>query len=212
MMNTQKHLEDQQKAYEKWAPLYDKVYRRLLSDAQRRSAELAAANGDEILEVGVGTGLVLPYYPSHTRVTGVDLSAPMLRKAVEKRLPHVRGLACMDACRLAFGDGRFDAVNVPFVITLVPDPEGALTEISRVLRPGGEIVIASKFGAEGGLQAKIEEMAAPLARRVGWSTSFRISRVQDWARSHGGIRFIDARPAFPGGYFKIIRLKKIALS
>lgn len=207
---TVEHLEGQQKAYEKWAPFYDKVYRRLLSDAQRRSAEAAAACGDEILEVGVGTGLVLPYYPARTRVTGVDLSAAMLRKAAAKNFAHVRGLACMDACRLGFADATFDAVNAPFVITLVPDPEGALTEIARVLKPGGEIVIASKFGAEGGLQAKIEEATAPLARKVGWSTSFRISRVQAWAERHGDVSFLDARPAFPAGYFKIIRLKKRA--
>ncbi len=211
-MSVKYDLEGQQKAYEKWAPIYDKVYRRLLADAQRRSAEAAAACGDEILEVGVGTGLVLPYYPARTRVTGVDLSPPMLRKAREKALGHVRGLACMDACRLGFADATFDAVNVPFVITLVPDPEGALTEIARVLKPGGEIVIASKFGAEGGLQARIEQATAPLAKKVGWSTSFRISRVQAWAERHGGVDYLDSRPAFPAGYFKVIRLKKRALS
>jgi phosphatidylethanolamine/phosphatidyl-N-methylethanolamine N-methyltransferase len=211
-MTVQYDLEGQQKAYERWAPIYDKVYRRLLADAQRRSAEAAAACGDEILEVGVGTGLVLPYYPSRTRGTGVDLSPPMLKKAREKALSHVRGLACMDACRLGFADATFDAVNVPFVITLVPDPEGALTEIARVLKPGGEIVIASKFGAERGLQAKIEAATAPLAKRVGWSTTFRISRVQAWAERHGGVDYLDSRPAFPAGYFKIIRLKKRALS
>lgn len=208
----QYNLEGQQKAYEKWAPIYDKVYRRLLADAQRRSAEAAAACGDEVLEVGVGTGLVLPYYPARTRVTGVDLSVHMLQKAHEKKLSHVRGLACMDACRLGFRDGLFDAVNVPFVITLVPDPEGALTEIARVLKPGGEIVIASKFGAERGLQAKVEEITAPLAKKVGWSTTFRISRVQAWAKAHGGVDFVDARNAFPGGYFKVLRLKKRPLS
>lgn len=211
-MSIQYNLEGQQKAYEKWAPFYDKVYRRLLSDAQRRSAEAAAACGDDILEVGVGTGLVLPYYPARTRVTGVDLSVPMLKKAVEKQLKHVRGLACMDACRLGFADASFDAINVPFVITLVPDPEGALTEIARVLKPGGEIIIASKFGAEAGLQAKVEEITAPLAKKVGWSTMFRISRVQAWARAHGGVEFIEAMPAFPIGYFKILRLRKRPVS
>ncbi|MBN9063998.1 MAG: SAM-dependent methyltransferase [Rhizobiales bacterium 65-9] len=211
-MTIQYNLEGQQKAYEKWAPFYDKVYRRLLADAQRRSAEIAAACGNDILEVGVGTGLVLRYYPASARVVGVDLSTPMLRKAQEKRLPQVRGLACMDACRLGFADATFDAVNVPFVITLVPDPEAALTEIARVLKPGGEIVIASKYGAEGGFQAKVEEMAAPLAKRVGWSTSFRVSRVRRWAETHGGVEFVGVQPAFPLGYFKILRMRKARLA
>jgi phosphatidylethanolamine/phosphatidyl-N-methylethanolamine N-methyltransferase len=210
-MRASEDLAGQQKAYARWAPFYDRVYRRLLADAQRRSAEAAAACGDEILEVGVGTGLVLPYYPARTRVTGIDLSEPMLRKATEKRLRHVRGLACMDAGRLGFVDAQFDAVNVPFVITLVPDPEGALTEIARTLKPGGQIIIASKFGAERGVQARIEEATAGLAKRIGWSTSFRISRVRAWAAMHGGMAFLDVQPAFPAGYFKIVRLRKTPL-
>jgi phosphatidylethanolamine/phosphatidyl-N-methylethanolamine N-methyltransferase len=60
----------------------------------------------------------------------------------------------MDACRLGFPDGRFDAVTVPFVITLVPDPEGALDECARVLKPGGALVISSKLGRDKGLVAR----------------------------------------------------------
>ncbi|MGL4322471.1 MAG: class I SAM-dependent methyltransferase, partial [Beijerinckiaceae bacterium] len=185
-MSVQYDLEGQKKAYAKWANYYDRVYHNLLSDAHRKSAEAAAACGDEILEVGVGTGLVLRFYPARTRVSGVDLSQEMLQKAAQKNYPHVRLLACMDACRLGFADETFDAVNVPFVITLVPDPEAALTEIARVLKPGGEIVIASKFGAEDGLQRKVEEATAGLAKKVGWSTTFKISRVRAWAETHGG--------------------------
>ncbi|MGL4494255.1 MAG: class I SAM-dependent methyltransferase [Beijerinckiaceae bacterium] len=208
-MSIQYDLDSQKKAYAKWANYYDKVYHNLLADAHRKSAEAAAAHGPEILEVGVGTGLVLRFYPSHTRVSGVDLSEPMLQKAAEKNYPHVRVLACMDACRLGFADATFDAVNVPFVITLVPDPEAALTEIARVLKPGGHLVIASKFGAEDGWQRKIEEATAGLAKKVGWSTTFKISRVRQWAEKHGGFEYLGAQNAFPAGYFKMIRFRKL---
>ena len=77
-------LEGQRRAYARWAPVYDRVYHKFLADAHRRTAAAAAAAGPDILEVGVGTGLVLPYYPAHARVVGVDLSEPMLRKAAEK--------------------------------------------------------------------------------------------------------------------------------
>jgi len=207
-MATQYDLKGQERVYETWARFYDRIYLRLLAPYQRETARLAAACGPDVLEVGVGTGLVLPYYPASCRVTGVDLSVPMLRKAVEKvqlqGLTQVRGLAAMDACRLGLPDARFDAVTVPFVITLVPDPEGALEEIARVLRPGGEIVIASRFGAEGGLQARVEDALAPLVKRIGWSSSFRLSRILDWARARGGIEFVSVRP----GYFRIVRLRK----
>ncbi|HYF54716.1 MAG TPA: class I SAM-dependent methyltransferase [Salinarimonas sp.] len=209
-MAVQYDLEGQKRVYERWAPFYDRVYHKLLSDAHRRTALAAAACGPDILEVGVGTGLVLRYYPAGARVVGVDLSEPMLRKAQEKAaaLPAVTGLASMDACRLGFPDARFDAVAVPFVITLVPDPEGALDECARVLRPGGEIVISSKLSRDAGPVAAVEEAIAPLMKRVGWSSAFKISRVEAWARRRGDLEVVEVAPLFPAGFFKLMRLRK----
>jgi phosphatidylethanolamine/phosphatidyl-N-methylethanolamine N-methyltransferase len=211
-MSVQYDLAGQKRVYEKWAPVYDKVYNRLLSDAHRKTAEAASACGRDILEVGVGTGLVLRYYPHDRQVTGVDLSEHMLGKAVEKvrdlGLHHVRVLASMDACRLGFRDESFDAVAVPFVITLVPDPESALDEMRRVLRPGGEIVVTSKLGADSGLQAKVEEGLAPLMSKVGWSSHFKVSRLARWAERHPDMRFMGVEPVFPAGFFKLVRLRK----
>src|SRR5918997_5392017 len=93
-------LESQRRIYARWAPIYDKIHSRLLGAPHGRTAAAAAAAGPDILEVGVGTGLVLPYYPPHARVIGVDLSEAMLRKAVTKvgrtPLPHVLLIAAMD--------------------------------------------------------------------------------------------------------------------
>jgi phosphatidylethanolamine/phosphatidyl-N-methylethanolamine N-methyltransferase len=208
-MPIQYDLKEQERVYEKWAAFYDRIYLRLLEPAQRRLATWASAPGRRILEVGVGTGLVLRYYPADTTVAAIDLSVPMLRKSVEKirdrRLTHVVGVAAMDACRLGFADASFDAVTVPFVITLVPDPEGALDEIARILRPGGEIIIASRFGAEGGPQAALENAIAPLVKKVGWSSSFKVSRVDTWARGRGDVRLAEVRR---GLYFSVLRLVK----
>jgi phosphatidylethanolamine/phosphatidyl-N-methylethanolamine N-methyltransferase len=202
-------LKEQERVYERWAAFYDRVYIRMLEPAQRRLAGWASAPGRRILEVGVGTGLVLRYYTPDTEVAAIDLSVPMLRKSVEKigdlGLGHVAGVAAMDACRLGFADGTFDAVTVPFVITLVPDPEGALDEIARVLKPGGEIVIASRFGAEGGLQAAFENAIAPLVKKVGWSSSFKVSRVDAWAKARGDVDLTEVRR---GLYFSVLRLVK----
>ena len=213
-MAVQYDLDGQRRAYARWAPYYDKVYHKFLSDAHRRTAAAAAAAGPEILEVGVGTGLVLPYYPPNTRVVGVDLSEDMLRRAQEKvqgtPLPHVAFVAAMDACRLGFPDGAFNAVAVPFVITLVPDPERALDEFARVLRPGGEIVISSKLGEDAGLQARLGEAIAPLMKSLGWSSHFKISRVKAWAQRRGDFDVLAVEPLFPAGFFKLMQLRKRA--
>ena len=213
-MGIEHDLEGQRRAYARWAPFYDQVYHKLLSDAHRRTAAAAAKAGPSILEVGVGTGLVLPYYPAQSRVIGVDLSEDMLRRAADKvrraSLRHVRVIAAMDAGRLGLADAQFDAVALPFVITLVPNPEQALNECARVLKPGGEIIVASKLGRDEGWQARLEEAVDPLMKKVGWSSAFKISRIAAWANAHGGMQVLGVEPLFPIGFFKLMRVRKVA--
>ena len=172
---------------------------------------LRQKRGTRILEIGFGTGLTLRYYPPTCLITGIDVSLHMLQRAQEKLAPRGSfartGLCVMDALQLAFDDREFDAVVFPFVLALVPDPEGALNEALRVLKPGGRIVIANRFGAEAGLQAKIEDWLSPLVARLGWSCNFKISRVAQWAAMRAGVH-LDARRW--GSYFKVIVLQKDA--
>jgi phosphatidylethanolamine/phosphatidyl-N-methylethanolamine N-methyltransferase len=202
------------KAYARWAPVYDVVYDKLTEPAARAAVNAAVACGPKILEAGVGTGLSLPYYPAHAEVYGVDLSEDMLRRArmkVEQRgLSHVKSLQVMDVCRLGFADQSFDAVAAQFLITLVPDPEGALDEFARVLRPGGEIVMVNHWGQPAGILARLEDFAAPVAKQIGWSSNFKASRVERWAAAKGNMEVLDLKPVFPSGFFKIMRLRKCA--
>jgi SAM-dependent methyltransferase len=134
------------KAYARWAPIYDLVYDKLTEPAARAAVGAAMGCGPRVLEAGVGTGLSLGYYPAHAEVYGIDLSEDMLQRAKEKvarrGLTHVKSLQVMDATRLGYPDGMFDAVAAQFLITLVPDPEAALSEFARVLRPGGVLSIS----------------------------------------------------------------------
>ncbi len=203
-------LDGQKKVYRVWARFYDKIYVGLLARAQREAVDAAVACGRDILEIGVGTGLTLPYFPADRRVVGVDLSEDMLRvagqKVIERKLTAVTGLSVMDACRLGLPDEAFDAVTAQFVITLVPNPEQALDEMDRVLRPGGEIVISSRLVDSGGASAAFWSALAPLAKAVGWSTDFKVSRLTDWAERTGRYRTEHVGR----GYFKVVRLKKLA--
>jgi phosphatidylethanolamine/phosphatidyl-N-methylethanolamine N-methyltransferase len=200
------------KAYARWAPIYDVVFGSVFERGRKASIAAAERIGGRILEVGVGTGLSLPEYTWTNRVTGVDLSAPMLRKAKararEHRLTNVDGLAVMDARHLGFQDAVFDVVVAQYVITAVPDPEATLDEFARVLRPGGEIVLVNHLGAEIGPRAAFERAFAPLARRLGWQPEFRWQRLAQWAARHGGVRLIERRAVPPLGHFSLIRFAK----
>src|SRR6516165_2639193 len=102
-------------AYSRWAPIYDLLFDLPFHPgraAAARAAGLAAGPGGEILVIGVGTGLELPLLPGNVLVTGVDISAPMLRAAqarvARKRLAQVKGLFVMDAAALDFSNAAFD--------------------------------------------------------------------------------------------------------
>ncbi len=198
------------RAYAKWAPFYDTVYARFLLPGRNEAVKAALACGPEILEVGVGTGLSLGDYPEGYRVTGIDLSKPMLDRAADKitgqRLENVLGLAVMDACRLGFRDDAFDAVVGQYMITLVPDAEAALDEFARVLKPGGEIILVNHIGAETGLVASLEKAVAPLAKRIGWRSEFQLGRIRAWAET-AGFAVASAKRVGLAGFFTVVRLK-----
>ena len=102
------------KAYAAWAPIYDLVFGQVFDAGRKATIALADQIGGRILDVGIGTGLSLTDYSRTTKICGVDISEPMLRKARERartlNLTNVEALSVMDAKHLAFADGTFDAV------------------------------------------------------------------------------------------------------
>src|SRR5947207_1797018 len=200
------------KAYARWAPVYDLVFGAVFDRGRQAAIAAAERIGGRILEVGVGTGISLPDYSRANRICGVDISEAMLMKAQERvaelKMTHVEGLWVMDAEHLTFPDASFDVVVAQYVITTVPNPEATLDEFARVLKPGGEIILCSRVGAEAGLRRSLEKWFAPAARKLGWRTEFAWERYAHWAARCEGMRLIERRAMPPFGHFSLIRFSK----
>ena len=219
MTDTSLHALDKEtitKAYARWAPVYDLVFGAVFERGREAAIGAAERIGGRILEVGVGTGISLPDYASTNRLTGVDISVPMLKKARERvavrGLANVEALAVMDAAQMALPDASFDVVVAQYVITAVPHPEATLDEFARVLRPGGEIVLVNHIGAETGFRRAFEQGFAPVARQLGWRPEFPWARLAAWVDRAGGMRLVERRPMPPLGHFSLIRFGKAALA
>jgi phosphatidylethanolamine/phosphatidyl-N-methylethanolamine N-methyltransferase len=205
-----------ERAYDRWAPIYDLVFGGVFGKG--RHAAIVATNsiGGRVLEVGVGTGISLPQYAANTRIFGTDISEAMLAKAkqrvADQRLKNVEGLAVMDAEKLEFPDNSFDVVMAQYVVTAVPNPEKALDEFARVLRPGGEMIILSRVSADAGMRRFIEQRLQPVVRRLGWRTDFAWSRFAQWAASAHDVELVERRPVPPLGHFSLIRFRKVEIA
>ncbi len=127
--------------------------------------------GDDILEVGVGSGINATLYPRQATVTGIDLSANMLEKArrrlAARSVDNVR-LLQMDASALEFPDDSFDIVYAPYVISVCSDPVVVAREMRRVCRPGGRFVFLNHFRSANRLVARAERWLSPLSVHIGF--------------------------------------------
>src|SRR6201990_3128652 len=196
-----------EQAYDRWAPVFDLVFGGVFSKG--RQAAILATNsiGGRVLEVGVGTGISLPQYAPHVRIFGTDISEAMLRKAKARvagiGLKNVVCLALMYAENLEFADCSFDVVMAQYVVTAVPNPEAALDEFARVLRPGGELILPSRVSADAGVRRFIDTRLQPVVRQLGWRTEFAWSRYAQWLGGARGMGMIETPPVPPLRHFSL---------
>ena len=161
-----------ERVYDKIAKVYDLTFGPTLHPGRLIALErMGIKPGDKILEVGVGTGINASLYPWHCHVTGIDFSALMLEKArervVKKGVKNIR-LQEMDAANLTFPDDAFDIVYAPYVISVVSDPVKVVSEMRRVCRPGGKIVILNHFRSRTPVVARVERAISPFTVHIGF--------------------------------------------
>ncbi|GAA1076753.1 class I SAM-dependent methyltransferase [Nocardiopsis composta] len=191
----------QRAAYDAYAERYDAEtdwYDRLmLGDGRRLTC--ARARGD-VLEVAVGTGRCLPFYPGGVRLCGLDLSPGMLARARRRAraAPFPVVLVEGNAERLPFRGAAFDTVVCVLGLSGIPDDRAALREMHRVLRPGGRLLllghIASGAAAVRLLQRAVQALARgrpddhQLRRTVPAVTAARLPRTADGDRPSSALR------------------------
>jgi len=155
--------------WDRYAPRYDRQIRiseRLLFPDGRAWA-CSQASGD-VLEVAIGTGLNLPYYPAGITLTGIDLSPAMLAIALDRA--RTLGLAAnlreASADALPFAGASFDTVICTVSLCNIPDDRTAIAEMFRVLRPGGRLVLLDHVASDRRWVLAIERLLEPLALRL----------------------------------------------
>lgn len=196
------------RAYARWAPVYDMSFGVIAQAGRKSAAAIVNKKRGRVLELGVGTGISLPLYKDHLRVTAIDLSPEMLaiaRARVEARgLTHVDEIHEMDAADLYFDDASFDVVLAMYVMTVVPDPEKVLRELERVCAPGGEVIIVNHFSEERGLRGRVERALAPMSAALGWRPEFSIEEILDRTE----LDLVERRALAPFGLFTLLRFRR----
>ena len=181
-----RNLEEQQAAYDQWAEAYEPdlcaMGYRIPTILSTVFTHFVSPGAVPILDAGCGGGIqaeaiaMLGYGP----ITGIDLSEGMLKVAQERidehRLDHVT-LQRMDAGQMNFEDNSFDLVMAAYVVTAVPDYRKVVSEMIRVCRPGGRIVMLNHFSNGNKLIAAVEKLISPMCQRIGFRTDLSLNHV-----------------------------------
>jgi phosphatidylethanolamine/phosphatidyl-N-methylethanolamine N-methyltransferase len=170
-------------AYRRYARNYNWFFGKIFEQGRRQVVRyMNCQPGDRTLDVGIGTGLSLNFYPKDTFVVGIDISPDML--AVARRVIG-RSNACnvclsqMDAQKLCFPDNTFDKVAAMYVASVVPDPYSMTAEMKRVCKPDGDIFILNHFSNSHLLPKMVEKILVPFENVIGFRPRFPLEHFID---------------------------------
>jgi phosphatidylethanolamine/phosphatidyl-N-methylethanolamine N-methyltransferase len=200
-----------QKIYDSYAFCYNFLFGRIFNPGRESSVNIVnknASNDAAIIEVGVGTGLSLPLYRQDLKITGVDISEKMLDKAKKRIVGHALeniSLKVMDAADLQFPDNSFDFVVAMYVVSVVPDINKFLDEISRVCKKNGDVIIVNHFVSDNKILKIIEKTMSGAHEVIGFKSDFSIDRILQYPN----FKLINQRKTNLFGYWKVLHLKKL---
>jgi phosphatidylethanolamine/phosphatidyl-N-methylethanolamine N-methyltransferase len=190
-------------SYTLFAPFYDFLVRSPSVAARRISLQhLGNTQGKKILLAGVGTGLDFPLLPESGEYTGLDLTPAMLQRARQRRTDIAlhRG----NVMQMPYRDDFFDVVVMHLILAVVPGPPQALQEATRVLKPGGKILVLDKFLRPGQL-APLRRLVSPIIGKL----ATRMDVVfEDVLHTCPQLSVIQDNPVLARGWFRHIVLQK----
>jgi len=179
---TQQHI---QKVYSFYSQFYDLLFGNILEEGRKNLFKIADFQPqDQILEVGIGTGLTLRRFPPSCSLHGFDISEKMIRKAKSRsqKSAHQQQrilLSKADAAKIPYKEESFDVVLGCYVLTTVEDPESVLKEMIRVTKKKGRILLLNHFMSDQkGMRHKLERKLSPLFYRVGFRTDLDLDFMQ----------------------------------
>ena len=196
-------------SYTLLAPFYDFFVSGPLDRARRDSiTRIKNTSNKNILIDGIGSGLDMPYLPRDASYTGTDLTPAMLKIARQRssKLSFNIDLICADSHKLPFDDEVFDIVIMHLILAVVPQPELALKEACRVLKPGGHIYIFDKFLKPGEF-APFRKLFNLISRHIATRTDVVFEEILSQSSA---LKVIDDQPSLANGWFRLIELRKTA--
>ena len=175
------------KSYKRVSSFYDLTFGQVFRPGQKAIIKkMDCIESDNVLEIGIGTGSSLQYYPKETKVVGIDISPDMLevaKKRIIKDKIHNKHILLMNGERLSFPDNSFDKVVGMYVVSVTQNPQVLVEEMKRVCKNDGDIYIVNHFSTEqdNPFVKMFEKGLMPISKILGWKPYFPFDEFNAYA-------------------------------
>jgi phosphatidylethanolamine/phosphatidyl-N-methylethanolamine N-methyltransferase len=192
-----------------FSAIYDVALQWFYRPLVRRLVEAVNAQpGEQVLEVGVGTGITIPFYAPTKQVTALDCSLPMLKLARKKAAQHPAVRIALEHAAVEefdFGPAHFEQMVFCNCLSVVEQPARVLSACYDQLRPGGSLYILNHFTAERGLLRQLDRLLTPVGKVLGFRGFFPLQSLLNPAT-------MSDVTILAGRYWRVVRVRKPELS